>query len=157
MNPALIPALEPAPGLPLDLTRRAFLGRGAHGIGQIALGSMLLPALGSCALSPARTATRLAGLPHFAPRCKRVLCLFQSEGFSHIDLFDQKKTLRDFAGQELPPSVKGTQRITGMTSGQGKFPVVPPIANGRFCGASGLWISDLLPHLQTVADELCLI
>ena len=150
--------MDPAHSLQLDLTRRAFLGSGAHGIGRIALGSMLLPALGSCALSAPRPANGgLAELPHMAPRCKRVLCLFQSEGVSHIDLFDQKPTLRDFAGKELPASIKGTQRITGMTSGQGKFLVVPPIRNGKSCGASGLWISDLLPHLQTVADELCLI
>ncbi|MCB9886212.1 MAG: DUF1501 domain-containing protein [Planctomycetes bacterium] len=137
-----------------ELTRRAFLGRGA----------MLVPALASgCATAPAAPAAAEAApaggarLPHFAPRAKRVLCLFQAGGLSHVDLFDDKATLHRFAGQELPPSVKGTQRVTGMTSGQSRFVVAPPIAAGRRCGASGLWLSDLLPHLQTVADELCLI
>lgn len=148
---------------PNDLTRRALLGRGAHGIGSIALASLLpacatpVAAVTNRASAPTSGPLGLPGLPHFAPRAKRVLCLFQSGGMSHIDLFDQKATLHQYAGQELPPSVRGTQRLTGMTSGQSKFPVVPPIGGGRLCGKSGLWISDLLPHLQGVADELCLI
>src|SRR5205823_1361209 len=89
-------------------------------------------------------------LPHFAPKAKRVLCLFQSEGFSHVDLFDSKPTLYRFAGQEIPASVKGTQRLTGMTSGQKAYPVVPPLVEGKRCGKHGTWISDLLPHIQTI-------
>ena len=142
----------------LQLTRRALLGEGALGIGRIALGSMLLPFVGTAAnvaaQDPARESRRV---PHFAPRARRVLCLFQSGGMSHIDLFDHKRALLEHAGEDLPPSVKGTQRVTGMTSGQSQFPVVPPIAGGRRCGASGLWISNLLPHLQRVADELCIV
>ncbi|HMP07438.1 MAG TPA: DUF1501 domain-containing protein [Lacipirellulaceae bacterium] len=99
----------------------------------------------------------LAGLPHFAPKAKRVVCLFQSGGFSHVDLFDYKENLHKQHGQELPPSVKGTQRITGMTSGQSAFPVVAPLWGGRRCGDQQTWISDLLPHLQTVAEELCFV
>ncbi len=161
------PILEDALG---HLTRRSFVGAGARGIGGLALGSLLLEALGGAAAGgsaktvldaqglPARTATGgLPGVPHFTPKAKRVLCLFQSGGLSHIDLFDQKAAMYDFAGQEIPPSVKGTQRVTGMTSGQSQFLVVPPVAGGRACGESGLWISDLMPHLQGVADELCLI
>ncbi|MFM1803551.1 MAG: hypothetical protein RL136_430, partial [Planctomycetota bacterium] len=136
------------------LTRRSFLSRTAHGVGSMALASLIGDALFGGAASADGV---LAGLPHFAPRAKRVLCLFQSGGASHIDLFDQKQALWDHAGQDLPPSVKGTQRVTGMTSGQSRFLVVPPVAKGRNCGKSGLWISDLMPHLQTVADELCII
>jgi uncharacterized protein (DUF1501 family) len=99
----------------------------------------------------------LAGLPHFAPRARRVLCLFQSGGMSHVDLFDAKPTLKEHHGQEIPPSVKGTQRLTGMTSRQAKYPVVAPLRDGRRCGEQGTWISDLLPHLQSVADELCMV
>jgi uncharacterized protein (DUF1501 family) len=142
------------------LSRRAFLSGAAGGLGSIALGSLLLPA---CTTAPAAprsrlvAATRFPQLPHFTPRARRVLCLFQAGGVSHVDLFDDKQSLRDHAGQDLPPSVKGTQRVTGMTSGQSHFLVVPPIGGGRRCGASGLWISDLLPQLQTVADRLCVI
>ena len=152
------------PLLPPEFSRRAFLG--AHGIGRLALGALLPGLAASCASGAAsnraaRPAPQgplgLPNLPHFAPRAKRVLCLFQSEGMSQVDLFDHKPELARFAGQDLPPSIKGTQRITGMTSGQSKFPVVPPIAPFRRCGQSGLWLSDLLPHLQGVADELCVI
>jgi len=141
-----------------NLTRRSFIGRGAHGIGSLALGSLFLQSMfarGSHGASP--LGGGIPGLPHFAPKAKRVLCLFQSEGFSHIDLFDQKQALWDHAGKDLPASVKGTQRVTGMTSGQSSFPVVPPLMKGKNCGKSGLWISDLLPHIQSVADDLCII
>jgi len=137
------------------LTRRALLGAGLHGIGRIALGALALESRGA-ARTP-RPDGGLAGLPHFPPRARRVVCLFQSGGVSHVDLFDAKQALTAFAGQDLPPSVKGTQRVTGMTSGQSSFPVVPPLAGGRRSGQSGLWISDLLPHLQGMADELCLV
>ena len=133
------------------LTRRSFISRTAHGVGSMALASLFAESLFGQQLAPSR------GLPHFAPKAKRVLCLFQSEGFSHIDLFDQKQALWDHAGKDLPASIKGTQRVTGMTSGQGSFPVVPPLMKGKNCGNSGLWISDLMPHLQTVADDLCII
>jgi uncharacterized protein (DUF1501 family) len=99
----------------------------------------------------------LSGLPHFTPRAKRVLCLFQSEGFSHVDLFDNKPTLDQNHGKELPPSVKGTQRITGMTSGQASFPVVAPMWPGHRVGQHGTWMSDLLPHMQSIADDICIV
>ena len=92
------------------LGRRAFLGAGAHGIGLMALGSLLFPDLSQGAVT-SESAKGLPGLPHFAPKAKRVLCLFQSEGVSHVDLFDYKPTLVEYHGQEIPPSVKGTQRL----------------------------------------------
>ena len=91
------------------LTRRSFISRTAHGVGSMALASLFAESLFGQQLAPSR------GAPHFAPRAKRVLCLFQSEGFSHIDLFDQKQALWDHAGKDLPASIKGTQRVTGMT------------------------------------------
>lgn len=135
------------------LSRRAFLGHSAGGIGGIALGSLLFPELAQA--SAARSG--LPGLPHFAPAAKRVLCLFQSGGLSHVDLFDGKPALRQFAGKEIPPSVKGTQRLTGMTSGQSSYPVVPPLRSGKRCGPQGTWISDLLPHMQGIAGDICLV
>ncbi|MDC0934853.1 DUF1501 domain-containing protein [Pirellulales bacterium] len=133
--------------LKADLSRRAFLGATAGGIGQMALGTLL----GGVAQARATT------LPHFPPRAKRVVCLFQSGGFSHVDLFDYKEVIRKHHGEEIPPSVKGDQRLTGMTSGQSAYPVVAPIADGRRCGQSGAWVSDLLPHTQTIADDICFI
>lgn len=138
------------------INRRLFLGQNASGIGRIALGTLLADQL----ISPASllgTESRATGLPHFAPKAKRILCLFQSGGLSHVDLFDHKDTLEKFHGQEIPASVKGDQRITGMTSGQAAFPVVQPIAGGKRCGQQGTWISDLLPHMQTIADEIAVV
>jgi len=137
------------------LTRRTFLGQTARGVGGLALGTLLFPEL--LAANKGAREGGLAGLPHFAPKAKRILCLFQSGGLSHVDLFDHKPMLQQMAGKDLPASIKGTQRLTGMTSGQASYPCTPAIKGGKLCGKNGLWISDLLPHLQTVADELCFI
>jgi hypothetical protein len=137
------------------LTRRTFLGQTARGVGGLALGTMLFPDL--LAAGKGKREGGLVGIPHFAPKAKRILCLFQSGGLSHVDLFDHKPMLKQMAGKDLPPSVKGTQRLTGMTSGQGSYPCTPSLKDGKLCGKNGLWISDLLPHLQTVADEMCFI
>lgn len=137
------------------LTRRTFLGDVTRGIGSIALGSLLFPKLGRSA-ETSRTGG-LPSLPHFAPKARRVVCLFQSGGLSHVDLFDDKPALHAYAGQEIPASIKGTQRLTGMTSRQTAYPVVPPLMAGRRCGRHGTWISDLLPHIQGIADDICII
>jgi uncharacterized protein (DUF1501 family) len=138
------------------LTRRTFLGDITRGIGSIALGSLLSPTLGRAA--GALDGGGIGGaLPHFAPKAKRVVCLFQSGGLSHVDLFDDKPTLHRFAGEEIPASVKGDQRLTGMTSRQTAYPVVPPLVGGKLCGRHGTWISDLLPNIQGIADDICII
>jgi hypothetical protein len=141
------------------LSRRAFLGVTGAGVGQAALGTLLggaATAAGS-GTGGASGTQEVAGLPHLAPKAKRVLCLFQAEGFSHVDLFDNKPTLTKHHGQEIPPSVKGNQRLTGMTSGQSAYPIVAPLWPGRPCGQHGTWISDLLPHTQRIADDLCIV
>ena len=96
-------------------------------------------------------------LPHFQPRAKRVIYLFQSGAPSQLDLFDHKPRLRDLRGTELPESVRGTQRLTGMTSRQPSFPIAPSKYRFRQHGESGAWFSQLLPHTARVADELCLV
>jgi len=141
----------------LLLQRRAFLGNSLRGIGATALASMLSPDLIVHAANTPSARGGLPGLPHFPPKARRVLCLFQSGGMSHVDLFDDKPMLHRFAGREIPASVRGDQRLTGMTAGQTAYPVVPPLRPGKRCGRAGMWISDLLPHLQGIADELCLV
>jgi hypothetical protein len=147
--------------LSLMLQRRAFLGRSAGGIGQLALASLLFPELVSQTASAGSQATGasqgLASLPHFAPRAKRVIYLFQSGGPSHVDLFDYKPVMRQLHGTNLPAEVRGNQRVTGMTAGQASFPVVAPLWPLKQCGRHGTWISDLLPHTQTIADEITII
>lgn len=138
------------------LTRRQFLGRGATGLGTLALAALLNEA-GSAA--PAQAAPGLGALKSlpFPPRAKRVIYLFQSGGPSQLDLFDPKPKLKAHFGMDLPPSVRMGQRITGMTSGQKTLPVAPSIFQFAQHGRSGAWMSELLPHTARVADELCVI
>ena len=89
----------------------------------------------------------------FAPTAKRVIYLFQSGAPSQMDLFDYKPRLQEFARQELPESVRMGQRLTGMTSGQTSFPVAPSVFQFRQHGASGAWVSELMPHLTKVVDD----
>ena len=140
------------------LTRRTFLGQTSRGIGRLGLASLLFPGLFSPAsqlVSPG--SGRPTRGPHFVPKAKRVIYLFQSGGPSHVDLFDYKPAQRDLHALELPASVRGQQRLTGMTAGQDSFPVVAPWWPMRRCGKHGTWISDLLPHTQTIADDICIV
>ena len=140
------------------MTRRTLLGGATAGLGSMALGSLLAD---DAAVTPSSTARAVGGglpeLPHFAPRAKRVIYLFQSGGPSHVDLFDYKESLVRRHGTDLPDSVRGEQRLTGMTSGQKSFPVVKPLWGAKRCGERGTWISDLLPRTQGIADELCIV
>jgi uncharacterized protein (DUF1501 family) len=90
-------------------------------------------------------------------RAKRIIYLFQSGGPPQQDLFDYKPYLDQVHGQETPASVFGGQRLTGMTAGQSSFPVARSIFNFRQHGQSGAWISEVMPHLAKVADELCFV
>jgi len=138
------------------INRRHFLARSGLGLGSIALGSLL----GQEAARGASTAGAngaLPGLPHFAPKAKRVIYLFQSGAPSQLDLFDPKPAIRDRRGIELPDSVRKGQRITTMTSGQKSLPVAPTVFKFRKYGQSGTAISELLPHTASIADDICLI
>src|SRR4051812_46991231 len=137
----------------LILTRRQLFGRTATGIGTVALASLLNPDL----FAAPTGAPGVLPAPHFAPRAKHVIYLFMSGGPSHIDLFDHKPKLRQYHGQELPASIRMGQRITGMTSGQKSFPCVAPMFEFKQHGHSGAWVSELLPHTASVADELAFV
>jgi hypothetical protein len=136
----------------LLLTRRHFFGRASTGIGVAALASLLA---GTGHASPATGG--LPGLPHFRPRARRVIYLFQSGAPSQIDLFDYKPKLNDLRASELPDSVRRGQRLTGMTATQDRFPIAPSRFPFARHGQSGAWLSELLPYTATVADELCLV
>ena len=129
------------------LTRRYFFGNASAGLGIAALSSLL----------QADEAGGLPGLPHFPPTAKRVIYLFQSGAPSQMDLFDYKPRLKDLTGTELPDSVRSGQRLTGMTSGQTSFPVAPSLFQFAQHGKSGAWVSELMPHVAKVADDLCFI
>ena len=137
----------------LHYNRRTFLHRAAMGIGGLALGSLLGQ---SCRRETAQDAI-LGALPHFAPRAKRVIYLFQSGAPSQLELFDWKPKLREMHGQELPASVRMGQRLTGMTSGQKSLPLIGARVDFKQYGQSRAWLSDLLPYTARVVDELCII
>jgi hypothetical protein len=149
--------MNPLTDFECQASRRTFLTATAGAIGSTALSTLLPRTASATRTSAPGSAGGLPVLPHFAPKAKRVLCLFQSEGFSHVDLFDHKPTLDEYNGKEIPPSVKGNQRLTGMTSGQSAYPVVAPMWPGRRVGQHGTWMSDLLPHMQTIADDICMV
>src|SRR5882757_6256826 len=136
---------------PLQMTRRQFLGRTATGIGAAALASLLNPGLFG-ASSPAK-----ALLPHFAPKAKRIIWLTQAGAPSQLDLFDYKPHLASQFDKDLPDSIRNGQRLTGMTSGQKRFPIAPSVFKFQQHGQSGMWLSELLPHTAKIADEICLI
>ncbi|MEZ6197028.1 MAG: DUF1501 domain-containing protein [Planctomycetota bacterium] len=139
------------------LDRRRFLARAAGGLGFAALSSLGLPGVSAAARSGLVGALDGGRGPHFPPTAKRVIYLFMSGGPSHIDLFDWKDSLPKIHGQELPDSIRGGQRITGMTSGQTSFPAVQPKVPLRRRGERGTWISELLPHIGGIADRLAIV
>jgi len=132
-----------------DWTRREFLGRGALGLGAAALGTLLS--------RDAEAAGGLPGLPHFAPKAKRVIYLFMNGAPTHVDLFDWKPALREGHGRPVPQSYLGSKRFSTMTGDpKGKL-LLAPIEPFRRWGESGAWVSDLMPHTGGVADELCFV
>src|SRR5688500_15602562 len=135
----------------LLLTRRQFLGTASFGIGAAALASLLEPAQAAGA-APAGSVGAAPGVPHFPPKAKRVIYLFQSGAPSQADLFDYKPGLAQRFGEELPESVRGTQRLTGMTAGQKGLPIAPSVFRFAQHGKSGAWLSELLPHTGKVVD-----
>ena len=138
------------------INRRSFLSRTA-GIGLAALASMMGQDAWAMLDPTAPRTGGLPGLPHFPPKVKRVIYLFQSGAPSQMDLFDPKPKLEQFRAQDLPASIRMGQRLTGMTSGQKTFPVAPSIFKFAQHGNQGLWLSELLPHTATMADDLCVI
>jgi uncharacterized protein (DUF1501 family) len=134
----------------LTITRRRFFGSAARSLGSALGTASLLHLLGDEQRRPA---------PHFRPKAKRLIYLHMEGGPSQLDLFDHKPQLRARFDEDLPDSIRNGQRLTGMTSGQKRFPVAPSVF--RFTryrnNQDGAWISELMPHLGTVADELCFV
>ena len=139
----------------LNINRRRFLSNLSMGVGSVALGSLMMPDLfkGTGSMD----ADMIPGLRDFAPKAKRVIYLFQNGAPSQIETFDYKPKLKEMFGQELPDSVRGSQRLTGMTSNQSSFPLVGSFADFKQYGQSGAWISDLLPYTAKIVDDLCIV
>ena len=142
------------------VTRREMFGSATAGVGLAALASLL----GSDVVRGAeesvwapRANAGLPGLPHHYPKAKRVVVLWQGGGPSHVDLFDPKPLMNKRAGTDIPDTVRGTTRLSTMSSGYGKWPVVPAIKPFRKYGQSGIEISEMLPNIGALADEMCLV
>jgi len=141
----------------LLINRRHFFGRTAAGIGAAALGSLLNPNMFSAFGAQPDAAQSILGNPHFAPKAKRVIYLFMAGGPAQMDLLDYKPSLEKLHQTELPASVRNGQRITGMTSGQSAFPVVKSMFKFAQHGKSGAWVSELLPHIAGIADDIAIV
>src|SRR5207253_10896876 len=117
-------------------SRREILAQSGYGLGIAALHALLG---GSKALAATPS------FPNFPPRAKRVIFLFQAGGPSHLDLLDYKPEMKDRFDQDIPASIFGTQRVTGMVAQQDRFPTVPTIYGFQQYGQSGQRLSDRLP------------
>lgn len=138
-------------------TRRHFFGRTAAGIGTAALASLLNSELSAAPEEKLATGAEVTGLPHFAPKAKRVIYLFMSGAPSQLDMWDYKPKMNDWYDKDLPDSIRNGQRITTMTSGQKRFPIAPSIFKFNQHGKQGAWVSEVLPHTASVIDDLAVI
>ncbi|WP_114750389.1 DUF1501 domain-containing protein [Pleomorphovibrio marinus] len=139
----------------LQINRRHFLSKLSLGLGSAALGSLLIPGLFTG--DKEGMGKVLANTPHFAPKAKRVIYLFQNGAPSQLESFDFKPKLREMWGKELPESIRKGQRLTGMTSSQTSFPLVGSIYDFDQYGKARAWVSELFPHTARIVDDICII
>jgi hypothetical protein len=129
----------------LAINRRQFFPQTGVSLGSLALGSLL------------RGEDDTHAVGHLPVKAKRIIYLFMHGGPSQLDLFDHKPNLHKYHGEELPASVRGDQRLTGMTSGQASFPVTSSRFSFSQHGQSGAWVSELLPETAKIIDNLSII
>jgi hypothetical protein len=139
----------------LQFTRRHFLAKSMLGLGGLALGSLMMPGL--FRKKEEEILSMPVGLPHFAPKAKRIIYLFQNGAPSQLESFDYKPLLNKMQGQDLPASVRMGQRLTGMTSNQEKFPLVGSAFGFKQYGQSGAWVSDMFPGIASIVDDICIV
>ncbi len=139
------------------LNRRVFLRSSAGAVGTTALMALLQQHSGAAASSTLQPADDRFTFPNHTPKAKRIIYLFQSGAPSQMDLFDPKPAMTAHRGEDLPESIRRGQRLTTMTSGQAKFPVAPSVFKFAQHGQSGMWMSEVLPHMSTIADRFCMI
>ena len=138
-------------------TRRQLFARGARGLGLAALATLLgedATAAGAGALDQTGG---LPYLPHFAPKAKRAIYMHMVGAPPQMETFDYKPELEKWLDKDLPDSIRKGQRLTTMTSGQERFPIVPSAFKFQQHGRSGAWISELLPYTARMADDLAII
>ena len=144
--------------LDLHITRRQLFGLTARGIGVGALASLMgLEAAAAGAAERDPKTGGLIGLPHFAPKAKRVIFLHQSGGPSQLETFDYKPMLDKLQGTQIPDSVRNGQRITAQTMGQSSLPLARSMFAFSQHGQAGTWVSELLPHTAKIVDDITVI
>lgn len=148
--------MDPLSQFARTVTRRQLFDQTRNGVGAAALSLLLGRKATGCSIKK-QDHLELPQTPHFQPKAKRAIYLFQSGGPSHIDLFDYKPNLQARHGDPLPESVKGTQRVTGMTSGQKQFLTNAPIRPFQQQGNCGRWVSDLLPYTASIVDDIAVL
>ena len=134
-----------------SLNRRVFLKASALGLGTTALGTLFNERVAAAAPTPA------SDFPNYTPKAKRIIYLFQSGAPSQMDMFDPKPLMQEQFNKDLPDSIRKGQRLTTMTSKQARFPIAPSIFKFAQHGDSGMWFSELTPHMAKLADEWCMI
>jgi hypothetical protein len=139
----------------ITFNRRCFLDRSTLGLGSVALASLLQPELFAGGDSGLPNAPGIAGLPHFAPKIKRVIYLYMSGGPSQFETFDFKPRLAAMDGQAMPESITQGQPIAQL-QGQ-KLKCLAPQTKFQKYGQSGQEVSDFLPWTAKVADDLAII
>ncbi len=140
------------------INRRQFFQKGALGLGSIALSGLLSNRLfGTPGGALQSVNYGLTQVPHFAPKAKRVIYLFQNGAPSHVDLFDYKPMLSKWHGTQIPEELTKGRRFSTMTSGQASMPVLSEVTEFAQHGQSGAWISSFMPKTAGIADDLCFI
>ena len=137
------------------LNRRIFLKHGSSSLGAAALGTLMSSVAGGWVRAEADGGVRQ--FPNHEPKAKRIIYLFQSGAPSQMDLFDPKPLMKNRRGEDLPASIRQGQRLTTMTSGQSQFPVAPSVFEFAQHGDCGMWFSNALTHMPTIADKFCMI
>ena len=132
-------------------TRRQFFSKGAAGLGGAALASMMVNAEDKKKESPQNG---VLGKGHHKAKAKRVIYLFMAGAPSQLDTFDYKPKMKDFFNKDLPESVRKGQRLTTMTAAQARFPIAPSMFDFKQHGQSGRWVSELLPNMGKMADDI---
>src|ERR1051325_1044778 len=146
-----------ARALMLEETRRRFFARGAHGIGALALASVLGGRARAAGSAPEKVVGGVPGLPHFPPKAKRCIYLRLVGAPPQMETYDYKPKMQQMFDKDLPDSIRQGQRLTTMTSGQTRFPIAPSVFKFAQHGKSGAWVSELLPYTARMVDDIAII
>ena len=138
-------------------SRRRMLSNLGSGVGMVGLAGVMADA-GLAGAAPSVPENPLAPrAPHFAPKAKHVIYLFQNGAPTHVDLYDYKPKIKELHGQPVPDSFFQGKRFSTMTGDPTGKLMLSPVEPFTQHGESGAWVSNFLPHISSVVDELCFV